>query len=213
MKDLEIVTMAGGFYLFKFHNYDEGQALLDEGPWFVPGHPLILRRWTEDVVMFRQQLETIPIWVRFPNLNFCFRSSSALSKIASVIGRPICMDHATASGTRFVFARVCIQVGIDAEFPAEIRMKYKEKTILQRVEYAWKPNPCKTCNTFHHGSNGCPVQVAAIKPKQIWVPKHPTEPMLNNESDAQLEGVAPSGWNVVKGKKPTTTRCTFSDVF
>lgn len=42
MKDLEIVTMVDGFYLFKFHNYDDGQAILDEGPWFAHGHPLIL---------------------------------------------------------------------------------------------------------------------------------------------------------------------------
>lgn len=101
LKDLEIITMADGFYLFKFHHHDAGQTILDEGPWFVHGHPLILRRWSKDIAMYRKKLETIPIWVRFPNLNFCFRSSSALSKIASVIGRPICMDHATASGTRF----------------------------------------------------------------------------------------------------------------
>ena len=74
--------------------------------------------------------------MQFPNLNFYFRFSSALRKIASVIGWPTCMDHVTAFGTHFAFARVCIEVGIDAEFLVEIRMKYIEKTILRRVEYA-----------------------------------------------------------------------------
>jgi len=52
--------------------------------------------------MHRENLETIPVWIRLPNLNFCFRTNSALSKIGSVIGNPICMDHATAKGTHML---------------------------------------------------------------------------------------------------------------
>lgn len=130
------------------------------------GRPLILRRWTEDVNMCQQDLETIPIWVRLPNLNFCFRTNFALSKIASVIGNPICMDHATTAGTRFVFARICVEVGIDADYPTELRMKYKDKTIIQKVEYAWKPNPCKASKTFNHGEKACPLKQDTTQPKR-----------------------------------------------
>lgn len=35
VKDLEIIPMAEGFMLFKFHSYDSGQQILDDGPWFV----------------------------------------------------------------------------------------------------------------------------------------------------------------------------------
>ncbi|XXG82815.1 hypothetical protein AAC387_Pa10g0703 [Persea americana] len=122
--------MADGFLLFQFHLYDVGQQILDEGPWFVYGKSLNLRRWAADISMCRDNLESIPIWVRLPNLNFYFRTTSALTKIATVIGNPIYMDCATATGTRYAFARVCVEVGIDAEFPTEMHMKYKEKTIL-----------------------------------------------------------------------------------
>ena len=81
------------------------------------------------------------------------------------------MDHATATGTRYAFARVCVEVRIDAEFPTELRMKYKEKTIFQRVEYAWRPSPCKTYRTFTHGDNSCPLKDVQRQPKQVWVPK------------------------------------------
>lgn len=46
VKDLDIIPMADGFLLFKFHSYDIGQTILDEGPWFVYGRPLILMRWS-----------------------------------------------------------------------------------------------------------------------------------------------------------------------
>eukprot|EP00268_Persea_americana_P024514 TRINITY_DN23926_c0_g1_i3.p1 TRINITY_DN23926_c0_g1~~TRINITY_DN23926_c0_g1_i3.p1 ORF type:complete len:208 (-),score=27.47 TRINITY_DN23926_c0_g1_i3:37-660(-) len=124
VKDLEIIPMADGFMLFKFHSYASGQQVLDEGPWFVYGRPLILRRWTEDISMYRDNLETTPVWVHLPNMNFCFRTTSALSKIATVIGNPICMDHATATGTRYAFARVCVEVDVDAELPTCSSLSY-----------------------------------------------------------------------------------------
>ncbi|XXG82780.1 hypothetical protein AAC387_Pa10g0671 [Persea americana] len=81
------------------------------------------------------------------------------------------MDHATATGFGYAFARVCVEVGIDAEFPSELRMKYKEKTVIQKVEYAWRPHPCKTCRTFTHGDSSCTFKLDKHTPKQIWVPK------------------------------------------
>lgn len=120
IKDLEIVSMLEGFLLFKFDSHEAGQNVLGEGPWFVHGRPLILKRWYEDISMYRHDLETIPTWVRFPNLSFCFRSKSALSKISSVVGNPVCMDQATAAGTQNAFVRVCTEVGIDPELPLVI---------------------------------------------------------------------------------------------
>lgn len=83
--------------------------------------------------MYRKNLETIPIWVRLPNLNFYFWTNFALSKIASVIGNPICMDYATATGTRYAFDRICVEVDVDAEFPFELRMKYKDKLSFKKL--------------------------------------------------------------------------------
>ena len=77
------------------------------------------------------------------------------------------MDHATVGGTRFAFARVCIEVGVDALFPTEFHMKFKGKTILQKVEYAWKPNHCKSCHTFDSGDKACPLKSSTSQSKQI----------------------------------------------
>ena len=172
---------------------------------------LILRRWSEAITMHRENLDTIPVWIRLPNLNFCFRTNSALSKIGSVIGNPICMDHATAAGTRYAFARICVEVDIDAEFPSELRMKYKEQTIIQKIDYAWKPNPCKACRTFTHGEKSCPLKIDNSKPKQVWVPKKQSAAAVkdaaNEESrpplvlEENLQQPVVEEWHVVKGKK------------
>ena len=122
-----------------------------------------------------------------------------MSKIASVIGRPICMDHATATGTS-AFPRVCIEVGLDADFPREIRMKSKGTTIVQKVEYAWKPNPCKAC----------PLKVSAPKPKQIWIPKKSQlEQVLTAIPTKSMNGtdhINHGDWTVVKDGKASSPK-------
>lgn len=137
--------------------------------------------------MYRKNLETIPIWVRLPNLNFCFWTNFALSKIASVIGNPICMDYATATGTCYAFDRICVEVDVDAEFPFELCMKYKDKTIIQKVEYASKPNPCKSCKTFNHGDKFYLLKADMSRPKKVWVRKksqaEEPHPDLNEASE------------------------------
>lgn len=118
------------------------------------------------------------------------------------------MDHATATIMIFSFVRVCIEVGIDAELPTKIRMKYNGKTIMQKVEYEWKPNSCKSCHTFDHGDKACPLKLDSNKPKQIWVPKKKIQlgdSLVVDKMKGPVEGVAKNrvpdeGWNVVKGK-------------
>lgn len=46
---VEIESMKNGFYLSIFKNYEEIQKILKVGPWFVNGHPLVLKRWSGDL--------------------------------------------------------------------------------------------------------------------------------------------------------------------
>jgi len=105
-----------------------------------------------------------------------------------------------------------VEVDVDAELPNELRMKYKDKTIIQKLDYAWKPNPCKACRTFNHGEKSCPFKVDKSTTKQVWVPKKQSadalhsddnvergKTPLDNEEEWQQPVVA--DWNVVQGKK------------
>lgn len=40
MKDLHLKGHNNKF-LFKFKTFDEGQKILEDGPWFVNGHPML----------------------------------------------------------------------------------------------------------------------------------------------------------------------------
>lgn len=83
------------FFIFKFKSFFKSQKALEEGLWFINGHPLFLRRWNENLNFSKEELHSIPIWIRFLNLRMSCRSVNSLSKIARCIGIsiPICMDQ------------------------------------------------------------------------------------------------------------------------
>lgn len=89
--------------------------ILESGPLFVEGYPLVLKQWTEKQSYIKEYLNSIPTWVKFPNLRISLKSPKALSNIASCIGRPICMDEHTIKGVRIDDARVLVEVTFDSK--------------------------------------------------------------------------------------------------
>lgn len=51
----------------------------------------------------RDLLTSIPIWVRFKDINISLLGEEALGLMASVLGNPIEMDNITATQKRIIF--------------------------------------------------------------------------------------------------------------
>ena len=56
------------------------------------------------------------MWLKFPGLILHLWSQAMLSKIASMIGRPLFTDMMTARRSRLAFARVCVEISIENQF-------------------------------------------------------------------------------------------------
>ena len=54
----------------------------------------------------RDLLSTVPIWIRFPSLDFKLWSKSIIRGIANMMGTPLFKDKATTTGERISYARV-----------------------------------------------------------------------------------------------------------
>lgn len=143
--------------------------MLDNGLYFIQSGPLLLKRWDLSSNLDKEQLESIPLWNKLPNLNGAFRTTKNLSRIASLIGNPLFMDSAATSGTNLAQARLCVEITPSTELPDMLTLITSRGTVYQRVEHDWKPKPCSTCNVFSHSNSGCPLAVK--QPKQEWVKK------------------------------------------
>ena len=83
------------------------------------------------------------------------------SRITSIIGIPIHMDKATASGERLSYARCFIEVSATQKLPNSVLLQLEDgEEIEVEVEYEWQPPKCNTCSTFGHVPSHCPTKPA-----------------------------------------------------
>ena len=154
-----ISTTENGLYFFRFRDPEARDWVMDAGPWHLAGRPFILRTWKPGMDMLDIQLSTIPIWVKFYNVPLEYWTSTSLGHIASTVGIPLYMDSLTENQTKLSFARICVEVGADCEFPKSIlldRGNGKYSTI--RIEYPWAPKCCSECKRFGYNLENCQVK-------------------------------------------------------
>lgn len=228
-----------GYFIISFDSAKDLHEILYAGPHMFFGKPTITKLWSPDFNLHDEVLRCVPIWVKFPNLPLNCWSMDSLSRIASVLGDPLCADECTTRQLRISFARVLIDIDVTQELPNTVLIKGPNGSKLQQpVVYEWTPPFCKACNKVGHD---CTKKQAA-HPKarqnsnQRWKPKPPTKEALipgatyieQSENQVQQkhkekqplipaqiayptkEYTEGEGWKVVPKKHWTTTRANIS---
>ena len=155
----DISTTGNGLFFFRFKDPEARDWVMNAGPWHLAGRPFILRAWKPGMDMLNIQLSSIPIWVRFYNIPLEYWTSTCLGHIASTVGIPLHLDPLTENQTKLSFARICVEVGVDCEFPTSVlldRGNGNYSTI--KIEYPWAPQCCTECKLFGHNMVNCPVK-------------------------------------------------------
>lgn len=62
----------------------------------------------------REELYTVPIWIKLSGLDFKYWSQKGLSKIGSVVGKPLMVDHNDERKVGLNFSRLLVEVEMDA---------------------------------------------------------------------------------------------------
>ncbi|KAF9596742.1 hypothetical protein IFM89_012941 [Coptis chinensis] len=99
------------------------------------------------------------------------------------------MDGATSMKRRVDFAKVCVIIPLDFDFPSSMKLKIHGKHVFVDVEYPWKPPTCSRCCRFGHPTARCPGA-----PSQVWVPR---TSLIREQNPSDAAPVArPSSQNV-----------------
>ncbi|XP_020271064.1 uncharacterized protein LOC109846252 [Asparagus officinalis] len=166
----EILLLKSGLFLFRFNSKEEMNDIMENGPWFFGSRPILLKYWTIEEEIEKSFENNYPIWIQLPGLRLNLWNAKCLSKIASVIGKPIATDKLTANRQRLSYARVLVEVKMPSTLPDHISIQGPNgKMINQRVHYEWKPKWCDYCKQLGHDAKSCRKQVRTQK----WVPKNP----------------------------------------
>ena len=149
-----------GWLIFKFATDADKLRILVGGPYLVYGRPLILRPMPAFFDFSSSNLHTVPVWVKFPNLPLQCWSLKCLSKIASVLGKPVQSDMLTHTMSRLSYARVLVEVNLLSDLPYFIDINLPNGSLLkQQVIYETLPRFCKHCRTLGHLTSTCPKSV------------------------------------------------------
>lgn len=73
---------------------------------------------------------------------FAIVDSIGLIVMASVIGRPICMDEAIEEHWGLSLAHLCVKMGVEDDFPRSMTVWLRGEDFEVLIKYAWRPHKC-----------------------------------------------------------------------
>ncbi|KAK4375696.1 hypothetical protein RND71_006373 [Anisodus tanguticus] len=155
---------ASGWIIFKFNSEADKEKVMANGPHFVYSTPLLLKDIPHCFTFDRQEICTIPIWVRLPSLPLELWNEMALSRILSRIGRPIGTDKLTNDKGQASYARALVEIDLSKEVVHSVELKLWDGThIDQDLVYEKRPGYCNKCKQIGHYAEGCEKHKAEIK--------------------------------------------------
>nr|GEU71402.1 hypothetical protein [Tanacetum cinerariifolium] len=99
--------------------------VLENGSWFIRFAPTILKKRTPNANLLKEDLKSIPIWVKFHDILIVAFTVDGLSVMATKIGNPIMLDSYTVSTclhswSRMDYARALIDIRVDRELKEDM---------------------------------------------------------------------------------------------
>ena len=109
--------MENDFYLIKFGLVEDFEKVLKGGPWFIGEHYLTIRAWEPYFKPTVEACSKVVVWAQLPGLPIELYELEVLKDIGRAIGPVLRIDATTVAGTRGRYARLCVQVDLDAPLP------------------------------------------------------------------------------------------------
>ncbi|KAG5544422.1 hypothetical protein RHGRI_016994 [Rhododendron griersonianum] len=167
----KVMSNEQGFFFFKFSQVDAHKRVIAAGPWLFGDKLLVLKPWTPQMELRKEQFAKVPIWVHLYQVPLVLWNAAGLSYIASAIGIPLYADALTESCERLSYARLCVEVEVGSVLPETVDVEYCGLTATVGVKYPWRPVKCLECHVFGHSDDQCVVKAKVTKPKTEWVRK------------------------------------------
>lgn len=196
-----------GYFIIRFEHGVDRDKLLFEGLYMIASRPTIVNEWVAGFCFEKEVLKEIPLWIRLPKLPLSCWSDDYLSRIGSVIGKPICSDDCTSQQTRISYARLLVEVDITQPLRYKINIEDDNGGVKeQHVYYEWVPRFCQKCHEVGH--------ICADKMDKKMVPRLPIQKqqwqvkeksiVVPTEKDPKGKCQEKREWEVTKKTASTT---------
>jgi len=107
--DTVLVTRKG-VHLVRFNNAHDKQVALRRGIYFFDKKPFIVKAWNEGLTLKISSLQSLPIWIQFPERDIKYWGTESLSELGNMLGVPIKTDRITKETSALHYARMLVEV-------------------------------------------------------------------------------------------------------
>lgn len=181
-----VIYQGDGVFIVRFESVLERDEVIQQRMYFFDKKSLIVRAWKLGEKVNEDEVAEVPIWVQFPKLDLRFWGGRGLSKVASLLGKPIKADKHTKEKKLVNYARVLIEIDITKEIPEKVTFVDEFGDFIeQKVECEWKPIKYTKCKMFVLEEAQCRKGV-----RREWVRKTTEPPQV------PLEGTTTRGETV-----------------
>lgn len=60
---MDVIPLDGDGFMLKFSDLNTRTCVLEGGPWFIAGRPLLLQKWQPGLVLEKLFVKKFPLWV------------------------------------------------------------------------------------------------------------------------------------------------------
>lgn len=132
----KVSMMKNGIVMMSFDNEVGKNDVIQGGIYSFDNKPLIVKVWTPDMEFSREELQSVPIWIKLACLDLKYWSARGLSKIGSLVGKPLMVDKYTERKLGLNFARLPVEVKVVEELLNEVMFRNeKGHVITQKVTH------------------------------------------------------------------------------
>ena len=137
--------------LIRLLNEADFYRIWSRNVWYVNDAPMRVFKWSIDFHVDRES-SLVPVWFALPKLPIHLFHKECLFAIVACLGRPLCVDSATAHGSSPCVARVCVEVDLQKKLPHRVWI-----SIGERLGF-WQPlvseNLPRYCGFYLHQGHG-----------------------------------------------------------
>lgn len=150
---IKVMPLSNGYLIVSFTTEADRDFALQEGPWMIGDHYLLVQRWRPNFNPWKaDNQKKIAAWIRVPNLPSELYNVESLRRIGNLVGRTLKIDRTTAFSEKGGFARICVEVDLQRPLlPAFFHFGEEFKIVYEGLHLI-----CFTCGKYGHRTESCP---------------------------------------------------------
>ncbi|XP_061363607.1 uncharacterized protein LOC133307173 [Gastrolobium bilobum] len=158
----EAIDLDNGFLLLRFQEDGDYRHVLEEGPWIVNDHYVVIQRWRPLFDPYDDSVKKLAVWVRILGLPIELYTIRHLWRIGNIFGRTLKVDRNSLRKSEFGedviterarFARICVEVDLRKTFLPKFWIGNK----VYQVGYEGLHLICFKCGVYGHRKDQCPI--------------------------------------------------------